>query len=239
MISDHLLYFDDKEFVSPFLPVIDAVLWDFHSRIDHQSGLSTSELRPGIWNYVDWTPQWMPHGVLPPAILRTGVSTFVTQLYAYTLSHAAQLANALGRHALAGEYTQRANNIIHALQTHCFTGTFFSDTIISQLTPPLTSASTARSGAFSAAPSLATMRRSFYDPVSNNNNTLPPPVADDRGAAAHRAVSGVGGGGVIAGGDCFVEEDGWGGDEGGGACRGRGHGEYYGAGFCSWEGDCC
>ncbi|KAL2802578.1 Six-hairpin glycosidase [Aspergillus granulosus] len=134
MISDHLLYFNDKEFVSQFLPVIDAVLWYFHSRIDKQNGLSTSELRPGIWNYVDWTPQWTPHGI-PPAILRTGVSTFTNQLYAYTLSQAAQLVSALGRHALAGEYTQRANNIIHALQTHCFTGTFFSDTINSQTNP--------------------------------------------------------------------------------------------------------
>ncbi|OAL44873.1 Six-hairpin glycosidase [Pyrenochaeta sp. DS3sAY3a] len=127
LVSDHFEYFGDKTFVRTFLPVIDAILSYFDSRIE-EYGLVTSEIRPGIWNYVDWTQQWKPHGV-PPAIQRTGISTFSNELYAYTLHTAGKLVAALGRPAVADEYHRRTAAVLKALKTHCFDGTFFTDTV--------------------------------------------------------------------------------------------------------------
>ncbi|KAL6359988.1 hypothetical protein LRP88_05684 [Fusarium phalaenopsidis] len=132
LVADHWVYFGDKAFTSQFLSVIDAVLRYFDRRVDHH-GLVTSEVRPGIWNFVDWAREWKPHGI-PPAINRTSISTYANQLYAYTLKHAAQLVNALGREAIALEYRSRAENIISALEAHCFDGQYFPDTLVSAAT---------------------------------------------------------------------------------------------------------
>ncbi|KAM5343422.1 hypothetical protein ACJ41O_011959 [Fusarium nematophilum] len=133
LIADHWAYYGDREFASRFLPVIDAILGYFGGRVDCH-GLVTSEVRPGIWNFVDWTAEWKPHGI-PPAIARTGISTYANQLYAYSLENAAQLVSALGRTATACEYRSRAASIISALQAHCFDGEFFSDTLTSVANP--------------------------------------------------------------------------------------------------------
>ncbi|PLB45133.1 Six-hairpin glycosidase [Aspergillus steynii IBT 23096] len=133
MIGDHLTYFGDIQFVSRFLPVIDAVLSYFHSRIDVH-GLVTAEVRPGIWNFVDWTSQWKPHGV-PPAIERTGISTFTNQLYAYTLFIAAQVLAATGRTSIAEEYRRRGQEVNEAVKVHCYDGEFFADTLATEAKP--------------------------------------------------------------------------------------------------------
>ncbi|KAM0420292.1 hypothetical protein ACHAPT_011953 [Fusarium lateritium] len=129
LVVDHWAYFGSKTFASQFLPVIDAVLSYFDRRVDGH-GLVTSEVRPGIWNFVDWSMEWKPHGI-PPAITRTGISTYANQLYAYTLGHAAQLVDALGRPAISSEYRTRAAGIVSALKVHCFDGEFFSDSLTS------------------------------------------------------------------------------------------------------------
>ncbi|KAL4876474.1 Six-hairpin glycosidase [Aspergillus karnatakaensis] len=149
MVADHFLFFADGDFTSRFLPVIDAVLWYFQSRIDRRYGLTrtfpstststSTEPGPGpgsgngtgIWPFIDWTPQWKPHGI-PPAVQKTGISTFVNEVYAYTLELAAQLATALNQAPLASAYHCRAEKINHALRQHCFTGTFFTDSLASQ-----------------------------------------------------------------------------------------------------------
>ncbi|KAL2850179.1 hypothetical protein BJY01DRAFT_261838 [Aspergillus pseudoustus] len=110
MVCDHLEYFDDKRFVAWFVPVVDAVLGHFHARLDDRLGLVTSELRAGIWNFVDWAELWKPHGI-PPSIERTGILTFANQLYAYPL-----------------------DSIRTSLREHCFDGSFYTDTLVSAST---------------------------------------------------------------------------------------------------------
>ncbi|KAJ4265266.1 hypothetical protein NW762_004551 [Fusarium torreyae] len=132
LVADHWAYFGNTEFTSQFLPVIDSVLTYFESRIDDH-GLVTSEVKPGIWHFVDWTREWKPHGI-PPAIAKTGISTYANQLYAYTLENSAQLVDALGRNTIALEYRSRRDNIIAALRTNCYDGEFFSDTLSSATT---------------------------------------------------------------------------------------------------------
>lgn len=133
MVNDHLMYYNDKKFVSRLLPVIDSIISYFSDRIGHY-GLITSETLPGIWNFVDWTCQWRPHGI-PPSIGRVGVSTYTNQLYAYTLKNAANLVSALGRPAIAAEYHAHAVRINEALNSHCFDGQFFADTLASEAEP--------------------------------------------------------------------------------------------------------
>ncbi|KAF4958010.1 hypothetical protein FSARC_11139 [Fusarium sarcochroum] len=132
LVANHWAYFGDKKFTSQFLPVIDSVLRYFDSRIDDH-GLTTSEVKPGIWTFVDWTREWKPHGI-PPAIFKTGISTYANQLYAYTLENSAQLVDAMGRSGIASEYRGRRDSIVSALRTHCYDGEFFSDTLASATT---------------------------------------------------------------------------------------------------------
>lgn len=132
LVCDHFDYFADQPFVTAFLPVIDAILAYFGSRTN-RLGLVVSELRPGIWNYVDWTAEWKPDGI-PPSTQKTGISTFSNQLYAYTLKLAGKLIAALGRIAVAEEYNYRAICITSALSKHCYDGEFFTDTIVSAST---------------------------------------------------------------------------------------------------------
>ncbi|KAJ5377258.1 uncharacterized protein N7496_004667 [Penicillium cataractarum] len=130
LLSDHLEYFDDHVFLSRFLAVVDAILTSFAARIDPHLGLVKWDIRPGIWNYVDWTTQWKPYGC-PPVCERTGFSTFTNEIYAYALSAAATLAGALQRPAVADEYRERARHIAVAVRKHCFDGEFFTDSLVS------------------------------------------------------------------------------------------------------------
>ncbi|KAJ5394559.1 uncharacterized protein N7487_012200 [Penicillium crustosum] len=130
LLSDHLEYFDDHVFLSRFLAVVDAILASFAARIDTHFGLVKWDIRPGIWNYVDWTTEWKPYSY-PPVCERTGFSTFTNEIYAYALSMAATLADALQRPAVADEYRERARHITVAVRKHCFDGEFFTDSLVS------------------------------------------------------------------------------------------------------------
>lgn len=129
MICDHWSFFGHKAFVAQFLPIIDAVLGYFDNRLHPDLHLVTSEERPGIWNFHDWTDEWRPYGI-PPSTLETGISTYTNNLYAYTLKNAASLLQALGKHAHAQEYIQRAERIVSAIRTSCFNGRLFTDSIV-------------------------------------------------------------------------------------------------------------
>ncbi|KAF2014276.1 glycoside hydrolase family 78 protein [Aaosphaeria arxii CBS 175.79] len=129
-VCDHFEFFADGDFVRTFMPVIDAILAYF-DRTVNTDGLVTSKTEVGIWNYVDWTTQWKPHGI-PPGAKRVGISTFTNQLYAYTLQKVAKLATALGRPSLAVEYGQRSSSIVAAVLDHCYDGSFFTDTLATE-----------------------------------------------------------------------------------------------------------
>ncbi len=130
ILVDYLDHFDEREFMSRFMPAVDAVLSRFHSRLNAEHQLVKSDFTPGIWNFVDWTEQWKPYG-FAPVYAQTGFSTFVNGIYAYTLRAAAGMVRILGRPMLAEEYLERADHIASAMRRHCFDGNLFTDSIAS------------------------------------------------------------------------------------------------------------
>ncbi|KAM0432456.1 hypothetical protein ACHAQK_009681 [Fusarium lateritium] len=135
MLHDHFSFYNDRDFIRPFLPVVDAVLNFFHSRIQDENDLVVLMNEEGIWNFHDWAEQWRPYGI-PPAVENTGISTYTNSLYSYTLNLASDLQEACGdRPCLASEYSQRASRIANALKTHCFDGRYFTDTLASESDP--------------------------------------------------------------------------------------------------------
>ncbi|KAK7187722.1 hypothetical protein PSPO01_06456 [Paraphaeosphaeria sporulosa] len=128
MVCDHWLFNGDRSFTMQFLPIIDAILNYFNSRLDPWLNLMTSEDRPGIWNYHDWTEEWRPYGI-PPSVVKTGISTYTNALYAYTLKNAASLLHDLERSALAVEYCGRADLVTEAILRHCFDSNYFTDSL--------------------------------------------------------------------------------------------------------------
>ncbi|KAM5382492.1 hypothetical protein ACJZ2D_002496 [Fusarium nematophilum] len=112
-------------FDQSFLGVGDTILESFSSRIDPGLGLIRSYEKV-LWEYTDWTRRWVPAGT-PPAVERTGVSTYINCLYAYTLQQASWLLGQLGRNDTAKEYTRRADDINTYLRSHCYDGEFFTD----------------------------------------------------------------------------------------------------------------
>lgn len=131
MLDDHLTFFDDRPFIKQFLPVVDAVLAYFDSRLHPELGLTVSDMGPGVWNFVDWAEEWRPYGI-SPAAEETGISTYTNALYAYTLRRAARVQDALSRSSLAREYNERAERITHAVRTSCFDGEAFTDSVASE-----------------------------------------------------------------------------------------------------------
>ncbi|KAI3579815.1 Six-hairpin glycosidase-like protein [Fusarium oxysporum f. sp. albedinis] len=131
-VSDHYLHRGDAKFTSRFLPVIDAILAFFETRIG-SSGLVHSDPESGVWYYVDWALEWIPYGV-PPAFSRTGISTYTNQLYAYGLQVSAGLFRDLGRPAVAEEFLTRSEKIVRRVREACYDGEFFTDTISSDST---------------------------------------------------------------------------------------------------------
>ncbi|EWG48662.1 hypothetical protein FVEG_08359 [Fusarium verticillioides 7600] len=129
MLHDHFLYYADRAFVRPLLPVVDAVLGYFHERIDHRLDLVSLGNEKGVWNFHDWAEQWRPYGI-PASVEKSGVSTYTNSLYAYTLRLAAKLqGECAGRLSLAEEYSHRAGLIVDAVKRHCFDGQYFTDSI--------------------------------------------------------------------------------------------------------------
>ncbi|RBR13264.1 uncharacterized protein FIESC28_08230 [Fusarium coffeatum] len=120
MLHDHFTFYNDIDFIRPFLPVVDAVLNFFHSRIQEQTGLVVLRNEEGIWNFHDWAEQWRPYGI-PPSVERSGISTLQTAC--------------AGRSYLASEYSQRASRIAKALRSHCFDGRYFTDSLASDSDP--------------------------------------------------------------------------------------------------------
>ncbi|KAF5559034.1 hypothetical protein FMEXI_229 [Fusarium mexicanum] len=129
MLHDHFLYYADKAFVRPLLPVVDAVLGYFHERIDQRLNLVSLGNEKGVWNFHDWAEQWRPYGI-PPSAEKSGVSTYTNSLYAYTLKLAARLqGECAGRLSVAEEYSHRAGLIVDAVKRQCFDGQYFTDSI--------------------------------------------------------------------------------------------------------------
>ncbi|KAJ4113859.1 hypothetical protein NW768_011389 [Fusarium equiseti] len=129
MLHDHFTFYNDIDFIRPFLPVVDAVLNFFHFRVQDQTDLVVLRNEEGIWNFHDWAEQWRPYG-LPPSVEKSGISTYVNSLYSYTLELASSLQTACAdRPFLASEYSQRGCRIAKALRAHCFDGRYLTDSL--------------------------------------------------------------------------------------------------------------
>lgn len=131
-VADHYEYYSDAEFITGFLPVCDAILGNFHSRILPGTGLVRDYSSPGFWEYVDWTAAWAPNGV-PKAATRQGVSTYTNNLYAYTLKTLGSVLKHLDHRQRAEQYATRADQIVQAVQKHCYDGQFFTDGLASDV----------------------------------------------------------------------------------------------------------
>ncbi|PVH72287.1 glycoside hydrolase family 78 protein [Cadophora sp. DSE1049] len=125
MVVDHYEHFGDAAFARRFLGVAESILETFASQIDAHHGLVTSP-NNAVWEYTDWTTTWAPSGV-PTAVRRTGVSTYINCLYAYTLKGLAMVHGYLGRTESALAFKDRADAITTAVTLHCFDGDFFTD----------------------------------------------------------------------------------------------------------------
>ncbi|CVL02488.1 related to rhamnosidase B [Fusarium mangiferae] len=126
MLTDHYEQFGDREFVSGFLPIVDAILNTFGSRLDKETGLLRISQLAGDWEFVDWSDSYKPFGV-PPAAKDTGYLTYTNQLFAYTLQRLSSLELCLGRTSGADEHKHQAELIVQAVRSHCFDGTYFTD----------------------------------------------------------------------------------------------------------------
>jgi hypothetical protein len=131
MLHDHFTFYNDRDFIRTLLPVVDAVLNFFHSRIQGHTGLVVLRNEEGVWNFHDWAEPWRPYGI-PPSVEESGISTYTNSLYAYTLKLAGDLQKGCGdRPWMASEYSQRASRIASALKAHCFDGRYFTDSLAS------------------------------------------------------------------------------------------------------------
>lgn len=130
MICDHHLYFGDTTYTRSFLPKIDGVLEFFDTHID-SLGL-VSGLPEDVWQFVDWVTTWgatddHPDKGVPTSGRKSNRHTYFSMLYAYVLQQSAKLARAVGRSGHAAEYEQRAGSALDAIRTHCYDGSFFTD----------------------------------------------------------------------------------------------------------------
>ncbi|MAD83300.1 MAG: hypothetical protein CL912_10060 [Deltaproteobacteria bacterium] len=133
-VCDHHLFFGDEKFSRSFLPRIDGVLEFFDSHVD-ELGL-VSGLPYDCWQYVDWVTSWgatdeHPDKGVPTSGRKSNRHTYFSMLYAYVLKQAAMLVRQVNRPAHAAEYEARAETLLIAIRTHCFDGTFFTDSLAS------------------------------------------------------------------------------------------------------------
>ncbi|CEL04898.1 hypothetical protein ASPCAL06022 [Aspergillus calidoustus] len=129
MLYDHMQFFADRAFLRRCVPIADAILAYFADKIDPDLGLVVTRDEPGVWHFHDWADEWRPYGI-PPAVTRTGVSTYTNCLYAYTLQLASHLQRyCLGRDAVADEYIQRSRKVATGIRRHCFDGEYFTDSL--------------------------------------------------------------------------------------------------------------
>lgn len=135
-VRDHHLHFGDGPFARSFLPRIDGVLDYFDAHVSSDTGLVVG-LHPDLWQFVDWVTAWgatetHPDKGVPVAGRMSNTHTYFSMLYAYTLRQAAMLVAEVGRPALASEYVARADALVQAIRRHCYDGTFFTDSTVSE-----------------------------------------------------------------------------------------------------------
>ncbi|MFD0713335.1 family 78 glycoside hydrolase catalytic domain [Paenibacillus sp. GCM10027626] len=115
MLYDHLLYFGDTAHAARYRSTVDAVL-DWFGRRVSADGL-VGEMPRGYWSYVDWVKEWETTRGVP---VSSGPLTVYNLMYADALQKAAVINEVTGRPDTAAEYRTRAQQIIRAVNTHCW-----------------------------------------------------------------------------------------------------------------------
>jgi hypothetical protein len=117
-VHDYMLWKDDKDFISQFELGIYSVLAWFEKRRQPNGLLGKIDW----WAALAW-PRHYKNGVPPDA--KEGGNTLYSLHYAYTLRHAADIYDYLGKTAQATEFRTRANSICAAVNKFCKTADGF------------------------------------------------------------------------------------------------------------------
>ena len=139
-VCDHMLYFNDPEFATQFLPVIDSVFGFFERLTNPKTGL-VSNLPRWFWAFIDWNIQWgfsegFSDNGMPMEGRKTGTWSFFTMIYAFTLRRVCVLLQQLGRTDKVSDYARRADAATIAVKKYCYDGSLFSPTALSRCVMP-------------------------------------------------------------------------------------------------------
>jgi len=111
-VHDYMMWKDDKEFISQFELGIQNVLYWFEQKMQPNGLMGKMDW----WGALAW-PRHYQNGE-PPTIYE-GNNTLYTLHFAYTLRHAADIFEYLGKQAQAAEFRNRAEKICTAVNLQC------------------------------------------------------------------------------------------------------------------------
>lgn len=111
-VHDYMMWKDDKAFIAGFELGIQSVLHWFEQKMQTNGLMGKMDW----WGALAW-PRHYKNGE-PPTIY-SGNNTLYTLHYAYTLRHAADIFEYLGKTAQANEYRSRANQVCTEVNRRC------------------------------------------------------------------------------------------------------------------------
>jgi len=111
-VHDYMMWKDDKEFISQFELGIQNVIYWFEKKMQPNGLMGKMDW----WGALAW-PRHYQNGE-PPTIYE-GNNTLYTLHFAYTLRHAADIFEYLGKQAQAAEFRNRAEKICKAVNLQC------------------------------------------------------------------------------------------------------------------------
>ncbi len=117
-VQDYMMWKDDQEFIAGFELGIQSVLYWFEQKMQPNGLMGKMDW----WGALAW-PRHYKNGE-PPTIYE-GNNTLYTLHYAYTLRHAAEIFDYLGKRDQAEKYRKRADEICAAVNKLCKTNEGF------------------------------------------------------------------------------------------------------------------
>jgi alpha-L-rhamnosidase len=111
-VHDYMMWKDDKEFISKFELGMHSVIDWFEKRRQPNGLLGKMEW----WNALGW-PRHYVNG--EPEGIKEGGNALYSLHYAYTLQHAAEVFEYLGKPVQAQDYKKRADEIVKAVNLLC------------------------------------------------------------------------------------------------------------------------
>jgi hypothetical protein len=152
-LHDYMMWKDDREFISRFELGIYSVLQWFEKRRQSNGLLGKMEW----WGALAW-PRHYENGE-PPGIYE-GNNTLYTLQYAYTLRHAADIYEYLGKNAQAAEFRDRADQICRAVNQLCRNGEgFYTESPANRAVSQITNILAILAGATNGPESVVLMKK--------------------------------------------------------------------------------